>query len=105
MEQVLEKRLLHFPAQQGSHLHEQYGGAKGLGEVIVTALADAHDVVQLAVLGRKQDNGNIGNRAKLPAHGKSVRAGHHNVQYDKLRRLLTECLQQRVTAFKGAHGT
>ncbi|CAN4013836.1 Serine/threonine protein phosphatase, partial [Dysosmobacter welbionis] len=67
-------------AQQRLHLHQQYRWAEGLGEIIVTALTDAHDVIQLAVLGRKQDDGNIGNRAKLPAHGKSVRAGHHNVQ-------------------------
>ena len=91
-------------AQQRLHLHQKNGRTEGLGEIIVAALADAHNVVQLTVLGRKQDNGNIGNRAKLPAHGKAVRAGHHNVQDHQLRRLLTEYLQQRVTAFKGAHG-
>ena len=90
-------------AQQRLHLHQKNGRAKGLGEIIVAALTDAHDVVQLAVFGRKQDDGNIGNSAKLPAHGKAVRAGHHDIQYHQLRRLLTECLQQRVTAFKGAH--
>ena len=91
-------------AQQRFNFHQQNSRAKGLGEIIVTALADAHDVVQLAVLGCKQDDGNVGNSANLPAHGKAIRAGHHNVQYHQLRRLLTECLQQCVTAFKGAHG-
>ena len=91
-------------AQQRLHLHQQYRWAKGLGEIIVAALADAHDIVQLAVLGREQDDGNIGNRAKCPAHGKPVRAGHHNVQDHQLRRLLTKRLQQCVAAFEGAHG-
>ena len=36
--------------------------------------------------------------------GKSVRAGHHDVQYYQLRRLLTKRLQQRVAVFKGTHG-
>ena len=108
MQLILRRRCfssIHLhTAQQRLHLHQKNGRAKGLGEIIVAALTDAHDVVQLAVLGRKQDDGNIGNRAKLPAHGKSVCAGHHNVQYYQFRRLLMKCLQQRVAAFKGAHG-
>ena len=112
MQLVLRRRFssvhLHT-AQQRLHLHQKNGRAKGLGEIIVAALTDAHDVVQLAVFGRKQDDGNIGNSAKLPAHGKAVRAGHHDIQYHQLRRLLTECLQQRVTAFnsrrlRGSYG-
>ena len=80
-------------AQQRLHLHQKNGRTEGLGKIIVAALTDAHDIVQLAVLGREQDDGNIGNRAKLPAHGKSVRAGHHDIQDHKLRRLLTKRLQ------------
>ena len=61
-------------------------------------------IILLTAKDSELDYGNIGNSAKLPAHGKAVRAGHHNVQYYKLRRLLTKRLQQRVAVFKGAHG-
>ena len=93
-----------YTSQQCLDLHEQDRGAKGLGEIVVTALADSHDIVQLAVLCCEQDNGNVGNSAQLSAHCKSIRAGHHDVQNHQFRRLLPKRLQQRISAFKGAHG-
>ena len=70
-----------YPAVDGIHPGQQFGGGKGLGDVVIGAKHQPLDLVHLLALGREHDDADAA--ALLPdaaAYFKAVDARQHDVQ-------------------------
>ena len=67
-------------AQLRPHAAEQLADREWLGDVVVGADLEAHDLVDLGVLGGQQDDRDGAVRADLAAEVEAALPGHHDVQ-------------------------
>ena len=72
--------LLGGAAQQGVDARQELADAEGLGEVVVSAQLEAHDLVEFGVPCREEEDGDVGAAADAAADLVAVDAGEHDVQ-------------------------
>ena len=88
-------------AQHGADARDHLHHAEGLGKIIVRAGIQPDDLVILAAAGGRKDDGELRRErggAQLFQYFNAVLAGQHDVEQDKLRRLRTHRLPERLAS-------
>src|SRR6266436_6705939 len=77
------------PPQNGLHAREQFSNREGLGDVVIGAEFETHNLVHFLAARREHNNGNRGAlRLELLTHIQPAQAWHHHVEDDQVRGIL-----------------
>ena len=83
--------------QQRAHARDQFGGAEGLGDVVVSADLEPEEFVALARARGDDENGHLAVATQAARDLEPVEAGQAEVQHHE-RRLETREIRQRPSA-------
>ena len=78
--------------QYGPYAQHKLTHAERLDHIVISPKAQAHHAIHLFTSGREHQHGDMGGfglRTQKAADLKSVRAGHHDIQQQKSRQMLT----------------
>ncbi len=80
-----EQRLVLTATQHRADPGDELAVAERLGDVVVGAELQAHDLVDLGVPRRDHDDPDVAARPQLPAHLGARHAGHHEIEQHQVR--------------------
>ena len=90
-------------AEQGADALDQQALGERLGDVVVGAEAQAHELVHLLVLGGQEDDRHVGALAQPLQQLHAVHAGHLDVEHRQVGRLGGQVPQGALAIGEGAH--
>ena len=90
LEQIARRLAVGPPPQDGPDARGQLAVAERLGDVVVGAEFEAHDLVDLVVAGGHHDDRDAAALPQPPADLDAGQAGHHQVEQDDVRAVPVE---------------
>ena len=86
-----------IPAQQGADAFNQQALAERLGDVVVSAEAQAHQLIDFLILGGQEDNRDGAALAQALQQFHPVHAGHLDIEHGEVHRAGGHALQRAFT--------